>query len=103
MIIKELYRYEREEGKITVSPIKPECDYTLRYRLIAEEGKELTKDGENFTSCVDVESPDDWYEVDAVVRRVTPHIEGSDSDDIQIPNDVPTLDSEFLQKWRNLL
>lgn len=62
MITKELYCFEREEGKVTVSTEKPDCDFTLRYRLIAEEGKALTKDGENFTSCVDVESIDGWYE-----------------------------------------
>jgi hypothetical protein len=65
MIIKDLYRYEREEGKITVSTKKPECDYTLKYRLIADEGKELTKDGENFVPCIDVDSPEGWYEVEA--------------------------------------
>ena len=66
MIIKELYHYEREEGKVTVSTEKPECDYTLRYRLIADEDKLLTKDGENFTTCIDVDSPDGWYELDAL-------------------------------------
>lgn len=69
MIIKELYHYEREEGKITDSLEKPECDYTLRYRLIADEDKELTKDGENFTTCIDVDSPDGWYEVDIPKSR----------------------------------
>ena len=63
MTVKELYCYEREEGKVTVSTEKPDCDYTLRYRLIADEGKELTKDGENFISCIDVESTEGWYEV----------------------------------------
>ena len=63
MIIKVLYCYEREAGKITVSTEKPECEYTLRYRLIADEGKELTKDGENFTTCIDVDTPEGWYEV----------------------------------------
>ena len=58
MIIKELYHYEREAGKVTVSTEKPECDYTVKFRLIADEGKELTKDGENFTTCIDVISPD---------------------------------------------
>ena len=64
MIIKELYCYEREAGKVTVSTEKPECDYTLRFRLIADEGKELTKDGKNFTSVVDVDSTEGWYEVE---------------------------------------
>ena len=65
MIVKELYCYEREAGKITVSPEKPDCDYTHKFRLIAEEGEELTKDGENFTTCIDVDSTEGWYEVDA--------------------------------------
>lgn len=69
MTVKELYCYEREAGKITVSTEKPECDYTLRYRLIADEGKELTNDGENFTPCVDVDSIEGWYEVAARVRQ----------------------------------
>lgn len=64
MKVKRLYRYEREAGKITVSTEKPECDYTLRYRLIANEGMVITKDGENFTTCIDVESTEGWYEVE---------------------------------------
>lgn len=63
MIIKELYHYEREAGKITVSTAKPECDYTVKFRLIADENKELTKDGENFTTCIDVDDTEGWYEV----------------------------------------
>lgn len=69
MTVKELYHYEREEGKVTVSTEKPECDYTLRYRLIADEGKELTKDGENFTICIDVDSAEGWYEVEQTVKK----------------------------------
>ena len=65
MTVKELYHYEREAGKITVSTEKPECDYTIKYRIIAEEGKAITNDGENFTSCIDVDSPEGWYEVEA--------------------------------------
>ena len=64
MIIKELYRYEREAGKVTHSLEKPECEHTIRFRLIADEGKELTKDGESFTACIDVDSTEGWYEVD---------------------------------------
>ena len=68
MIIKELYHYEREVGKITVSLEKPECDYTVKFRLIADEGKELTKDGENFTTCIDVDSAEGLYEVDSTPK-----------------------------------
>lgn len=68
MIVKELYCYERETGKLTVSPEKPNCDYTLKYRLIAEEGEELTKNGENFTTCIDVDDIEGW---NAVLKNVS--------------------------------
>lgn len=64
MIVKELYCYEREAGKLTASPEKPDCDYTLKFRLIAEEGEELTKDGEVYTICVDVDNIEGWYVVE---------------------------------------
>lgn len=70
MIVKELYCYEREEGKVTVSTEKPEGDYSLRFRLIADEDKVLIKDGENFTTCIDVDSTEGWYEVDAKPARM---------------------------------
>lgn len=59
-----LYRYEREGGGVTVSPVKPDADCTELYRLVADEGKLLTQDGENLYPCADVESIDGWYEVD---------------------------------------
>ena len=60
-----LYRYERTGGGITTSPVKPSdgTTYTLRYRLIADEGKALT-DGTTVTGCVDVTSPNGWGEID---------------------------------------
>ena len=63
MTVKLLYCYEREEGKITVSTEKPEAEYTIRYRLIADKDKELTQDGLNFTTCIDVDNVDGWLEV----------------------------------------
>lgn len=78
MTIKELYCYERETGKTTVSTEKPGCEYETRYRLIADEGKELTNDLENFVSCIDVESVDGWYEVEVRPTKT-----------IQIEADVP--------------
>lgn len=65
MEIKMLYKYTRENGGTTVSPVKPECEYTEMFRLIADESKMVTKDGETLYSCADVESTDGWYEVDA--------------------------------------
>lgn len=60
-----LYRYNRADGGVTISPVKPDGEYTKMVRLIADEGKVLTKDGVNFTTCTDVESAEGWYEVDA--------------------------------------
>jgi hypothetical protein len=53
-----LYRYNRADGGVTISPVKPDGEYTEMVRLIADEGRVLTKDGENFTTCTDVESED---------------------------------------------
>lgn len=64
MEVITLYRYEREPGKITVSPIKPNVEYTEMYRLIADEGKILTN-GETETFCIDVHSTEGWAEIDA--------------------------------------
>lgn len=65
MQIVTLYRYEREAGKITVSPIKPEDKpYTEKIRLIADEGMVLTN-GEIQTPCIDIDSTDGWTEIEA--------------------------------------
>jgi hypothetical protein len=64
MQIRNLYKYIREDGGVTVSPIKPECEYTGMFRLVADEGKVLTN-GEVTTSCTDVESTEGWTEIDA--------------------------------------
>ena len=64
MQIKTLYRFKRADGGITVSPTKPEnASFTEEFRLIADEGKLLTKDGEHTTPCIDIESSEGWYEV----------------------------------------
>ena len=64
-----LYKYTRADGGITVSPTKPECEYTEMYRLVADEGKMLT-DGETMTSCTDTTEVDKWQEVDAPEEEV---------------------------------
>lgn len=64
MEIKPLYRFIRDDGGVTESPDKPDgTEYTIRYRLIASEGKLLT-DGTTETYCIDVDSADGWYEID---------------------------------------
>lgn len=57
-----LYRYSRTDGGVSVSPVKPDGEYTERFRIVADEGMMLT-DGENFTTCTDTESPAMWAEV----------------------------------------
>lgn len=71
MQIINLYRYTRPDGGVTVSPVKPEGEYEPMYRLVADEGMALTKDGENFTSCADVESVVGWYEVAIETEEAT--------------------------------
>lgn len=63
MQIITLYKYQRPDGGITVSPNKPECEYTEMYRLVADDGKVLTN-GEIVTLCVDVGSAKGWSEID---------------------------------------
>lgn len=76
MQIIQLYRYIRPDGGVTVSPVKPEGDYTEMVRLVADEHKLLTKDGENLTSCVDTETEAGWYEVDAPEEETLEENEG---------------------------
>ena len=58
-----IFKFERENGGTTVSPIKPECKHTEMLRIIADAGKLLTKDGKSFTACTDTDTADGWYEV----------------------------------------
>ncbi len=53
MIRKMLYKSEREGGGYTVSLIKPEGSYQVRWRLIAEEGRAITN-GEIITQAIDL-------------------------------------------------
>ncbi len=60
-----IFIYKREDGGITVSPEKPEgVKYTEAVRIIADEGKLVTKDGVNFYSIIDDESIEGYYEID---------------------------------------
>lgn len=58
-----LYKYEREPGHTTVSPIKPDDkEYTIMFRLVADDGMDLVKEDIR-TKCIDVDSADGWEEV----------------------------------------
>ncbi|WP_444310719.1 hypothetical protein [Megasphaera sp.] len=68
----EIYRYVGSNGVID-SPIKLPMDYTLRYRLIADEGKELVN-GDTVATVIDVDvddvdDVDKWVEHDAPRRN----------------------------------
>lgn len=65
MVIKTIYKYTRKDGGTTVTPNKPEGEYTELYRVIADEGKAVTKDGVNLYRVIDTESNEGWLEVDA--------------------------------------
>lgn len=69
MRIKPLYRYRRADGKVVDSPIKPEGEYTARVRMIASEGKVLTKDEKTFYPMKDDDSTEGWYEVTKVTKE----------------------------------
>ena len=62
MQIIPLYRYTRPDSGTTVSPVKPDCEYTEMFRMIADEGMELT-DGATTSSCVDTDNVSAWQEV----------------------------------------
>ena len=67
MQIINLYKYAREGGGTTVSPNKPNTEYTEMYRLVADEGKMLTN-GIVTTPCTDVESVEGWEEIDSPIE-----------------------------------
>ena len=65
MEIKTLYRFEREYGKVTVSPNKPDVPFEETYRVVAGEGKLVTLNGEESYSVIDTDIKEGWYEIDA--------------------------------------
>lgn len=57
-----LYKYIRLDGGVTVSPVKPDGEYTELVRLVADDGMMLT-DGIKNIDCVDTDKPDAWREI----------------------------------------
>ena len=66
MRIIPLYRYTRPDGGVTVSPIKPDAEYTELCRLVADEGMAITN-GVIITDCIDVDSADGWIDCEPEV------------------------------------
>lgn len=66
----KLYRYARENGGVTVSPNKPNGEYTELSRIVADEGKGFdigktdTHGKPIYANCLDVENPEAYTEVD---------------------------------------
>lgn len=67
-----LYRYARPDGGVSVSPVKPDGEYTELFRLVADEGMILT-DGTTRTTCIDTDTPDAWQEVEAEETGADPN------------------------------
>ena len=63
MKVINLYRYKREDGGITVATAEPNTEYTILYRLVADEGKVLTN-GTVTTACIDTDTTEGWEEID---------------------------------------
>jgi hypothetical protein len=57
-----LYRFNRPDGGVSVSPVRPDGDYTELFRLVADEGMTLT-DGSSFTFCIDTDNYELWSEI----------------------------------------
>ena len=64
MQIKTLYNFKRADGGTTVSPNAPDGAYTILFRIIADEGMAVTKDGQNLYSVIDTETIEGYYEVE---------------------------------------
>ena len=62
MKIIPIYRYTRPDGGVSVSPNKPDCEYTEMFRIIADEGCTLRK-GDLEATCVDTDNVEEWEEL----------------------------------------
>ena len=63
MDVKNLYIYCLEDGTEVHSPVQPECEYTLGYRLISRQGYLTNAEGAK-TKIVDTLEPDLWTEIE---------------------------------------
>ena len=65
MKIVELYKYENDDGSISISPENRPGGINIeyKYRLIADEGKVITG-GENTFYCIDTEDVGQFFEIE---------------------------------------
>lgn len=59
-----LYRYIRDDGGVTVSPEKPDCDYTEKVRLVADVGKRLVLPDGTYALGADLDTAEGVTEED---------------------------------------
>ena len=63
MDVKNLYIYCLEDGTEVHSPVQPECEYTLGYRLISRQGWLVNSEGKK-TKIIDTLDPSLWTEIE---------------------------------------
>ena len=65
MFKKDIYKYKNEQGRVVISPYKPEVEYEHMYRLIAQSEDYRLTDYNIVTSCIDIQEKDLelWVEV----------------------------------------
>lgn len=64
MTIRTLYKYKRLDGGVTVSVNQPDVSYDVMYRIIADNGKLVTRNGNDDYSVIDTDYDYGWYEID---------------------------------------
>lgn len=85
MEIKTLYRYVRENSGTTVSIEQPEERqmYEITYRIIADEGRFITNDDENYYTVIDTDDKDGWKELsEEESKKIEEEIERRNKNDI---------------------
>ncbi len=82
MIIINLFKYSKD-GEVIVSPEKPEegIEYEEMFRLVAENGKMLTNDHENWYYVIDVDSTEGWVEEEHAEPEPGPEPEPESDDE----------------------
>ena len=65
MFKKDIYKYKNEQGRVVISPYRPEVEYEHMYRLIAQSEDYRLTNYILVTSCIDIQEKDLelWVEV----------------------------------------
>lgn len=65
MFKKDIYRYKDDNGRVVISPYRPDCDYEHMYRLIASSSDYRVTNYTTVAYCIDIQEKDLelWHEV----------------------------------------